>query len=226
MDRLKAMGLVCELAAKFVEGVPKPIPKGWADAMSTVADMAEELAKLGKDPISDKEPSRLEAVEAGALLTKHVAYGGNSTWTFNEPTREQYLGVSKVLWAMAYEAAEADADPKKRVALANEVLHENKLVTIEPLLVLSSAHVTEATAKRLAADDITTVSVRPFGDDGWLVYVPTDKSIWADLEAGVEEDEVPQELLTVLKFAHELKCVWVLLDNAALEVSGLQSFDW
>jgi hypothetical protein len=58
------------------------------------------------------------------------------------------------------------------------------------------------------------------------VYVPTDSSIWADLEAGAEEGEMPQELLAVLKFAHELKCVWVLLDSAALEVSGLQSFDW
>jgi hypothetical protein len=159
------MGLVCELAAKFVECVPKPIPKSWAEAMSTVADMAEETAA-------------------------------------------------------------ADADPKKKITLANEVLSENKLATVEPILVLSTAHVTEATAKQLTEDTIALVSVRPFGDDGWLVYVPTDPAIWAELDTEAEKGEMPQELLTMLKFARELKCVWVLLDSAALEVSDLPSFDW
>jgi len=161
---------------------------------------------------------RLEAMK--------IVVGIAKTMNMSDGLWEQQQQAAEIVESMIKEAAAANADPKAKIALANEVLDENQLATIESVLVLSTAHVTGITAQKLTEDTITLVSVRPFGDDGWLVYVPTDKSIWADLEAGVEEDEVPQELLTVLKFAHELKCVWVLLDNAALEVSGLQSFDW
>jgi hypothetical protein len=139
---------------------------------------------------------------------------------------EQQQHAAEIVESMIKEAAAADADEAQKIKLANEVLSENKLATVEPILVLSTAHVTEATAKQLTEDTITLVSVRPFGDDGWLVYVPTDAAIWAELDTEAEKGEMPQELLTVLKFAHELKCVWVLLDSAALEVSDLPTFDW
>lgn len=163
---------------------------------------------------------RLEAMR----LTRDLAHKFMDTVPFPKPK-----GWVKALFAveeMIAEAETADADPKKRVALANEVLVENKLATVETILVLSTSHVSGITAQKLTEDTIPLVSVRPFGDDGWIVYVPTDPSIWDALEADVEKGDMPTELFEVLKFANELKCVWVLLDSAALEVSGLQSFDW
>ncbi len=161
---------------------------------------------------------RLEAMK--------IVVGIAKTMNMSDGLWEQQQQAAEIVESMIKEAAAANADPKAKIALANEVLDENQLATIESVLVLSTAHVTGITAQKLTEDTITLVSVRPFGDDGWWVLIPSDPSIWEEFETGVGENETPTDLLACMKFAREINCKWLLLDNAVAEITGLPSYDW
>lgn len=83
---------------------------------------------------------------------------------------------------------------------------------IEPMLVLSTAHVTQATCNTfLPAYDGPAWEK---GDYGWFIYVVEDTSA------------LPPDLIACLALAREAGACWVMLDRDAAETPRLPTYDW
>lgn len=104
---------------------------------------------------------------------------------------------------------------------------------VEPMLVVSTAHVREATAKLLEAHcrretratdpwakhPALLATVFAKGDVGWFIHVPTtvpDALGWG----------LPPDLHECMVYARARGCDWLCLDNAAPVVEGLTEYDW
>ena len=92
---------------------------------------------------------------------------------------------------------------------------------IAKMLIISTAHVSQETAKLLEGGDYKDVSELPlmftWGDYGWL--------IWADCEPE-EENGFPDDLQRCMDFSSKNGCAWLRLDCDGDQVDGLEYFDW
>ena len=92
---------------------------------------------------------------------------------------------------------------------------------IREFIVISTAHVSEATAKLL--DNIPAkdwpCAGGAYADYGWFVYAH-------DENAGVGKDAIPDDLFNVMTWARKQGCDYVLLDCDGEEVEGLPVHDW
>ncbi|SMH26461.1 hypothetical protein [Mesorhizobium australicum] len=88
-------------------------------------------------------------------------------------------------------------------------------------VVISTAHVSEATAKRL--DSIPPKHWPclggPYGEYGWFLYAH-------DENAGVGPDAIPDELFNVMIWARRQGFDCILFDCDADQVAELPTFDW
>lgn len=90
---------------------------------------------------------------------------------------------------------------------------------IAKVLTLSTAHVTETTAKKLARY-AETDSEMPVAYDletyGWLVYTGdmSNETTW------------PDDLRTIVAFARNHSCLWIKLDRDGETVDGLPTYEW
>jgi hypothetical protein len=92
---------------------------------------------------------------------------------------------------------------------------------IRRFVVISTAHVSETTARRL---DNTPAKEwpcagGPYGEYGWLVYVH-------DENAGVGRDAIPTDLFEAMCWARKQGCDYVLFDCDADMIEGLPTYDW
>lgn len=98
-------------------------------------------------------------------------------------------------------------------------------VEIQSMLVLSTGHVTEETAKALAATDPTTGKLPNWGPHmvweglgyGWMWY--------AD-DATFEAADFPAEFEAIFKLAVALDCNWVRFDCDGDRVEELPYWEW
>lgn len=92
---------------------------------------------------------------------------------------------------------------------------------IRRFVVISTAHVSETTARRL---DTTPAKEwpcagGPYGEYGWFVYAH-------DENAGVGDDAIPADLFDVMCWSCANGCDYVLFDCDADAVDGLPVYDW
>lgn len=90
---------------------------------------------------------------------------------------------------------------------------------IVSMLVLSTAHVSNETARKLDDDcagvhSILLPVVYPKGEYGWIIPI-------YDIPEGC-----PADLAHVLRYAMDRGCAWLMFDNDAADVNGLPLFDW
>jgi hypothetical protein len=85
---------------------------------------------------------------------------------------------------------------------------------IEPMLALSTGHLSEDTCNRFLK--IYDGPCWEKGDYGWFVYVPE--------AAG--EDDLPEDLAACFAFAILKGCCWVMFDRDAAPVDELPFADW
>lgn len=91
---------------------------------------------------------------------------------------------------------------------------------ISKMLTLSTAHITEATSKRLESDPNDNnlglcVYSTPYG---WFIMI--------DERTVKDADHLPKELANLIKFANDLDCKVLHLDCDAEIVDYLETFDW
>lgn len=92
---------------------------------------------------------------------------------------------------------------------------------IHRFVVISTAHVSETTAKRLN----NTPAKKwpglggPYGEYGWFLYAH-------DENAGVGPDVIPAELFGVMTWARKQGFDYILFDCDADQIEGLPAFDW
>lgn len=89
---------------------------------------------------------------------------------------------------------------------------------IRKTLVLSTSHVTKATAKMLDSTPCSEWPAvgGPYGTYGWFFYAHDENC----------EPLMPDDLFAVMTFANANGCDNVLFDCDALEVDGLPTYDW
>lgn len=110
---------------------------------------------------------------------------------------------------------------------------------IVKMLVLSTAHVSKSTAITMtlqgSMDELDysvqneignglDVILYNKGENGWLVPIITD-----DLKEGesfYHEVKAPEDLATVLRFAMEQGCSWVMFDKDGEQIESLPKFEW
>lgn len=97
------------------------------------------------------------------------------------------------------------------------------LVGVEPHhlrthLLISASHLTKETAEVLdgGAEDLGSVVVSSF-DGGW--FVSADEAI-------MQFDEIPADLARIIDLGHRNGCLWIILDDGAPLVGGLDSYTW
>ena len=129
----------------------------------------------------------------------------------------------KLVELMIAEAEAADSDPKAKAKLATEALDG---LHIETMMAISTAHVSESTMKHLEADDLAEVNVKPFSEEGVVVYLTSDEENWAEIRESYVAQTMPEDLWLAMCFAREQGCTWLLLDADAEEADGLKTFEW
>lgn len=153
------------------------------------------------------------------------------------PTIDELFQVAKAaaLWSQELPAIEKtlswlshlaaiEKDPLAQAKLANETLASTGL-PFETMLVLSTAHVSEATAKTLGNDEMP-VSGYDHGKHGWLIVVPSDDQAWEKVAVDNINSEVPDDLFECMAHARKLGCCWLLLDADATEIEALKTYQW
>jgi len=93
-------------------------------------------------------------------------------------------------------------------------------MAIIKMLDLSTAHIRQETG-----DWLTNCSYHDTGDPivyakqdyGWFVYAYPDEEI---------PEEIPEDLLKVIKYARKKKCIWIMLDGDAPDIKELPVYDW
>ena len=84
---------------------------------------------------------------------------------------------------------------------------------IEKHMVLSTGHISLETSKILSDLDMTPVWGGPI-EYGWWVH------------AEVDEQEIPEDLLTCIKYAAKAGCTWVRFDCDQPTCDDLPTYDW
>jgi len=90
---------------------------------------------------------------------------------------------------------------------------------ISKMLTISTAHITEKTADLLEIEldnDNMQLCVYNRADFGWFIHIPDD----------CEDCDIPQDLLTLIKFAKDIECDWLCLDCDGEVLEYLDSYEW
>ena len=88
---------------------------------------------------------------------------------------------------------------------------------IESILCLSTAHITQETAKTLEhPEDIGYVLVKGMDEYGWTICT----EYYEDL------DKIPEDLKLVLDYASQLGCRFVNLDSGEDIIPDLPTYEW
>jgi hypothetical protein len=96
---------------------------------------------------------------------------------------------------------------------------------IERMLVLSTSHLTEATAKLLpciASSMMATEDTAPWfptfaREEGWVFYVAGDGECYL---------EAPEDLMRVIRYASDHECAWLMLDRDGPKIKELPHWEW
>ena len=105
--------------------------------------------------------------------------------------------------------------PLVRSKLAMDVAME--AAPIEGMLAVSTAHITQETAKALANGELA-LTAYDHGGNGWCIHVHNDNS-WV-------EDGIPVELTLLMLHALQCGCCWLLLDGDATILEDAPTFTW
>lgn len=101
--------------------------------------------------------------------------------------------------------------------MTNDTLAQAKIETasaaIEPMLVLSTAHIAETTCN-LFLPEYSGPAWRK-GDYGWFVYVVED-----------DDRDLPTDLVACFTLAREKGAFWIMFDRDAPTLSALPTHDW
>ena len=90
------------------------------------------------------------------------------------------------------------------------------MTTVFRTLVLSTAHVSKATAAMLDSDTCNNVIAYPKDEYGWFVK-PTEEH---------DDDTGPAEMETIMNHALDHGCLWIMFDRDADVDPELPTFDW
>ena len=90
--------------------------------------------------------------------------------------------------------------------------------SIERMLVLSTAHITQQTSELLAADAMGELVVYPKNGYGFFVLVPTEESQTVS--------DCTEDLQACMALAKESGCQWLMLDRDAETIETLPTYDW
>ena len=124
-------------------------------------------------------------------------------------------------WLAALEGIEGTKGAK--IKYAAEVLTE-ECPQIEPMLAISTAHISKETAERLTHKSLDCVVAFDHDNHGWLIVVP-DSVGWCGLVENVSL-LVHDDLYQCMKTAQARGCCWLLLDSDAAEIEGLDIYEW
>ncbi|MGE5510371.1 MAG: hypothetical protein ACM31O_03855 [Bacteroidota bacterium] len=106
----------------------------------------------------------------------------------------------------------------KCIARANQTANELSDGAVEPMLTISTAHLTPATARALEhRRGEIALTIFDKGDYGWLIHIDTSEPI---------ATSVPADLAALLGYARGLGCVWLCLDRDAATHPEIATFDW
>ncbi len=83
---------------------------------------------------------------------------------------------------------------------------------IEPMLVLSTSHLTDATCNVFLPG--YDGPAWPKGPYGWFVYVPED------------DGELPDDLKACLALARQKGAFWVMFDRDEVDIDELPTYEW
>lgn len=89
---------------------------------------------------------------------------------------------------------------------------------VDKVLVVSTAHISEATRDKIHEDVIEGIHAVPRDEYGWMIYV-------TDLEPE-ERAAAPLELVKLLDHARERDCTWLMLDCDGPTAEGFDRFNW
>ena len=90
------------------------------------------------------------------------------------------------------------------------------MAEIANMLILSTAHLSETTARDMTPGEHYCIMER---DEGFLLYVP-------DAEQSIHNDPPPLEVSKALAYARNRACAYVMFDNAVETIDDLPVFDW
>jgi hypothetical protein len=101
---------------------------------------------------------------------------------------------------------------------------EGKPPVFHKMLHLTTAHLTKDTCNRWLRGIDNQAILALYFECGWHVYVedvtPPVLRRWA------EQDKVPEDLVRVLKYAHNQGCTWISFDSDAPICADLPTYDW
>ncbi|MDG5973353.1 hypothetical protein JAGODDHD_04123 [Sphingomonas paucimobilis] len=84
---------------------------------------------------------------------------------------------------------------------------------IEPMLVLSTSHLTDATCNVFLPG--YDGPAWPKGAYNWFVYAPED-----------DDGELPEDLKVCLALARQKGAFWVMFDRDAVDIEELPTYEW
>lgn len=104
-----------------------------------------------------------------------------------------------------------------------------KKLEIDRMLLLATAHVSEATMQKLPCsaqvlyEDKNSPDWWPAfaRDEGWVFWVPDDTIVFESAYANA-----PKDLREVLLYAQRNSCSWVMFDCDGPSVDDLYHYDW
>lgn len=141
--------------------------------------------------------------------------GDEITMDEDPPTEwEQGCLTKTQAWLQALKSL-SDAD---KVRLAARSLDEVNY-GVETMLVISTAHITQETAKRLDDGVVEGLILFPKGDYGWMIWV-------GNTHTDGEIKNAPDELDGLLKHCSALGVGWLCLDRDGVEHPDFCTFDW
>jgi hypothetical protein len=213
VDRCQELGIepqnagtlqTVELMIAELEAAAKALTSERIDALKLVCLMAADFAK--------------DYVNACALADAGSMAGGKAM-------QQEALTLA---CATVHEAEQAAGSPLKAIADAVQLIRD-RAPGIEPLLALSTGHVSKATNAWLmnaagSPGHPVHVTLR---DHGFLIAVPDPATeFWEFLVADYAGGKVPDDLYECLNYAAERSCSWLLLDADASDVADLPTHEW
>ncbi|MBM7094334.1 hypothetical protein JSY36_01080 [Bacillus sp. H-16] len=97
-------------------------------------------------------------------------------------------------------------------------INKNESPKHEKMITLSTGHVSEKTAAKLAYRSFEGLNVYQKRENSWFIETPTpDNALYRRL---------PDDLIEVLKFAHRHECAIVCLDQDGGLTNKLTEYDW
>lgn len=98
-------------------------------------------------------------------------------------------------------------------------------MTVRKFLDLSTGHLTEETRDRLSDGEGPTPTYPHPDGFGWLVWVPEDQGVMAELEKWAEDVNCPADLLACFKAARKRGCDYILFDSDGEPVDYLTDYE-